>query len=42
MMIFKVIEDINSNRGRSGYTGKGGDELDRWDNRMKLFNHKQK
>jgi hypothetical protein len=26
----QVIQDINSNRGRGGYTGKGGDELDRW------------
>jgi len=29
-MVSKVIEDINSNRGRTGYTGKGGDELDRF------------
>ena len=25
----QVIQDIDSNRGRGGYTGKGGDEVDR-------------
>ena len=27
---FKVVEDISANRGRTGYTGKGGDDSDRW------------
>lgn len=29
-MITKVVEDISANRGRTGYTGKGGDDSDRF------------
>jgi len=29
-MLMKVIQDINANRGRTGYTGKGGDETDKF------------
>jgi len=29
-MISKVIDDVNANRGRNAYTGKGGDETDRF------------
>ena len=29
-MITKLMDDINANKGRAAYTGKGGDETDRF------------